>query len=85
MSIGEEVVKTYKMVKEAGFEVVDVIFEGSMTVKGKDVLAQLEELAGKNKALGMVKVIYSAGPDKLRQIEIPVGDLVPSMEPESTI
>jgi hypothetical protein len=77
MAMKEEVVKTYKMVKDAGFDVVDVIFEGSMTVKGKEILGQLEDLSSNNKAIGVVKVIYSAGTDKLRQIEIPVGELVP--------
>lgn len=83
MAVKEEVMKTYKMVKDAGFEVVDVIFEGSMTVKGRDILGQIEELAISNKALGVVKVIYSAGSDKMRQIEIPVGELVPEIEPEN--
>jgi len=81
MPMHEEVVKTYKMVKDAGFDVVDVIFEGSMTVKGKDILAQLEELAGTNKAIGVIKVIYSTGADRIRQIEIPVGEIVPEEQP----
>ncbi len=80
MPVKEEVMKTYKMVKDAGFDVVDVIFEGSMTVKGKDLLAQLEELAISNKALGVVSVIYSAGQDKVRKIDIPVGEIVPESE-----
>jgi hypothetical protein len=80
MAMREEVMKTYKMVKEAGFEIIDVIFEGSMTVQGKDILGQIEDLAVGNKAVGVVKVIYSAGSDKLRQIEIPVGELVPESE-----
>ena len=80
MPVKEEVMKTYKMVKDAGFDVVDVIFEGSMTVKGKDLLAQLEELAVSNKAIGVVSVIYSAGTDKVRKIDIPVGELVPESE-----
>ena len=85
MAMREEVMKTYKMVKDAGFDIIDVIFEGSMTVKGKDILSQLEELSAGNKAVGVVKVIYSAGSDKLRQIEIPVGELVPETEPETPV
>jgi len=85
MAMREEVMKTYKMVKDAGFDVIDVIFEGSMTVKGKDILGQLEELSVGNKAVGVVKVIYSAGTDKLRQIEIPVGELVPETESETPV
>lgn len=81
----DEVMKTYKMVKDAGFEVVDVIFEGSMTVKGKEVLSQLEELSATNKAIGVVRVIYSAGSDKMRQIEIPVGAIVPESEENTVI
>lgn len=85
MAMREEVMKTYKMVKDAGFDVIDIIFEGSMTVKGKDILGQLEELSAANKAVGVVKVIYSAGTDKLRQIDIPVGELVPETEPETPV
>ena len=75
--IGEEVTKTYKMVKDAGFEVVDVVFEGAMTVEKKDILAVLQGLAEENKAMGSVKIIYSVAQDQLRTIEIPVGEVVP--------
>jgi len=85
MSMREEVMKTYKMVKDAGFDVVDVIFEGSMTVKGKELLGQIEELAVTNKAVGVVRVVYSSGTDKLRQIEIPVGELVPETAEDQVI
>jgi len=85
MPMREEVMKTYKMVKDAGFDVVDVIFEGSMTVKGKELLGQIEELAVTNKAVGVVRVVYSSGTDKLRQIEIPVGELVPETAEDQVI
>lgn len=75
--IGEEVTKTYKMVKDAGFEVVDVVFEGAMTVEKKDILAVLQGLAEEQKAMGSVKIIYSVAPDQLRTIEIPVGEVMP--------
>ena len=80
MAMKEEVVKTYKMLKDAGFEMVDIIFEGSMAVKKQDVLSQIEELASKNKAMGVVKILYSSGQENFRQIEIPVGEIVPREE-----
>ena len=57
----EEVTKTYRMIKEAGFEIVDVIFEGAMTVKGKELLGQIEALSTERKAIGVVRIVYSAG------------------------
>lgn len=75
--IGEEVTKTYKMLKDAGFEIVDVVFEGAMTVEKKDMLAILESLASEQKAMGSVKIIYSTAPEQLRTIEIPVGEALP--------
>ncbi len=75
--IGEEVTKTYKMLKDAGFEVADVVFEGAMTVEKKDILAVLEGLANEKKAMGTIRIIYSVAADQLRTIEIPVGEVVP--------
>lgn len=83
MGVHEEVMKTYKMVKEAGFNVLDIIFEGAMTVKAKDVLNQLENLAKDRKAMGVVKIIYSVDSNQLRTIEIPVGEPFPETQ-EST-
>lgn len=80
MGVNAEVVKTYKMLKDADFEVLDVIFEGAMAVKDKSSLDILEDLASKKKAMGVIRVVYSAGKDQLRTIEIPVGPPLPEVE-----
>lgn len=80
MGVQDEVVSTYRMVKNAGFEILDVIFEGAMTVQGKEVLSQLDGLAAKKRAMGVVRVVYSAGENKTRTIEIPVGEVLPELE-----
>ena len=79
MGTHEEVVKTYKMLKDANFEVLDMIFEGAMTVKDKEVLQSLETLATKKKAMGVIRVVYAAGENQVRTIEIPVGEPFPEM------
>lgn len=80
----EEVVKTYKMLKDNGFEIVDIIFEGAMTVKDKDVLARLDTLARDKKATGLIRIIYATGENQIRAIEIPVGELLPEVQGEQT-
>ena len=84
MTVEEEVMKTYRMLKDANFEVLDMIFEGAMTVKDKGTLASLEELASKKKAMGAIRVVYSAGKDKVRVIEIPVGEPLPELSEEGS-
>ncbi|MBI4214809.1 hypothetical protein HY546_02335 [archaeon] len=79
MGMTDEVLKTYTMVKNAGFEVEDVIFEGAMRVKGKELLQHIEELASKKKAVGTIKIAYSAGENQARTIEIPVGEPFPEV------
>jgi hypothetical protein len=80
MTVGDEVSKTYKMVKDAGFEIVDVIFEGAMTVKGKELLGQLEDLSKDRRAMGVIRIIYTSGKEQMRTIEIPVGAPLPELE-----
>ncbi len=77
MRITEEVPATYNMLKNADFEIVDVVFEGAMTVKGKELLTEIENLANEKKAIGTIKLIYGTGQNSVRTIEIPVG---PSLE-----
>ena len=72
--IKEEVVKIYGMIKDSGYEVVDVIFEGAMTVKKKELISQIEELAEQKKAMGVIRIIYTPGENRIRTIEIPVGE-----------
>ena len=77
MEISEEVVKTFKMLEDAGFEVVDVIFEGYLSLEEKKLVEKIQELAKERKAVGTIKLIYAVGKDEYRSIEIPVGELVP--------
>jgi len=77
MTVSEEVSKTFNMVKAAGFDIIDVIFEGAMTVKGKELLSKIEELSNERRAMGVIRLVYSTGGDQVRTIEIPVGNIVP--------
>lgn len=82
MSMQEEVVKTFNMVKSAGFKVVDVIFEGAMTVQGKGLLDQLDVLSKDRKATGIIRIVYSlteGDGEQIRVIEIPVGEAMPEI------
>lgn len=79
MGMADEVLRTYEMVKNAGYTVEDVVFEGAMRVKGKELLQHIEDLAVKKKAIGTVKIIYSSGENKERTIEIPVGEAMPEV------
>ena len=80
MGMQEEVTKTYKMLKDAGFAVSDIVFEGAMTVKGKELLTQLEGMAVEKKAIGVIRVVYTSGENQVRTIEIPVGEALPELE-----
>ncbi|MBS3060240.1 MAG: hypothetical protein J4432_01880 [DPANN group archaeon] len=73
MKITDEVPKTYNMLKQADFEIVDVVFEGAMTIKGKHILTEIEDLASENKATGTIRMVYETGDNEARAIEIPVG------------
>ena len=83
MTMQEEVMKTYKMLKDSNFEVLDIIFEGAMTVKDKAILESLANLASKKKAMGTVRIVYSYGENQMRTIEIPVGEPLPELSGES--
>jgi len=83
MKITEEVPTTYEMLKNTNFEILDVVFEGAMTIKGKEILTEIEDLAQDNKAMGTIKLIYSTGNNEARIIEIPVGPTFEEFEKAS--
>ncbi len=73
MKVKDEVLSTIDMLKKAGFTPIDAVFEGALGVKEDATLAFMDKLNDKNLASGVVRVIYSAGDDQVRFVEIPVG------------
>ncbi len=71
MTMEDEVKQTYKMLKDAGLDVVEIIFEGGLSVKNTDILKLLQELVDQGKAYGVVHVIYTTKEGKQRVIDIP--------------
>ncbi|RLG21126.1 hypothetical protein DRN74_03770 [Candidatus Micrarchaeota archaeon] len=80
MGMKDEVVKSYKMLKEAGFKVEDIIFEGAMSVKAKDILDRIERLSNERSAFGNIRIVYSVDKNQTRNIVIPVGKAMPEVE-----
>ncbi len=77
MELADEVVKTFKMLEDNGFSVVDVIFEGYISLEKKELIEKIQELAKERKAVGNIKLVYRVDDEEYRSIEIPVGELVP--------
>lgn len=73
MKVKEEVLKVIDILKKGGFEPVDAVFEGAIGVKEDTTLAFMDKLNDSNMASGVIRVIYSAGNDQVRFVEIPVG------------
>ena len=73
MKVKEEVLKVIDALKAAGFTPVDAVFEGALGVKEDTTLAFMDKLNDNNMVSGVVRVIYSAGGDQVRFVEIPVG------------
>ncbi len=73
MKVKEEVLTVIEALKKAGFTPVDAVFEGAVGVKEDTTLAFMDKLNDNNLVSGVVRVIYSAGGDQVRFVEIPVG------------
>ena len=71
MTVEDEVKQTYKMLKDAGMNVAEIIFEGGFSVKNTDALHQLQEMVNSGKAYGVVHVVYTTPDGKQRMIDIP--------------
>ncbi|MDN5358330.1 MAG: hypothetical protein PWP76_173 [Candidatus Diapherotrites archaeon] len=81
MKASEEVIKTLEMLKSAGFEPVDAIFKGMITVMNKSQLEWIQGLADAKEAVGTITIIYKTPDGDVRTIEIPVGE-IPGEEEE---
>ncbi len=75
MQIKEEVLKVIDALKSQGFEPADAVFEGAIGVKEDTTLAVMDELDKKQLVSGVIRVIYTAGKNNVRFVEIPVGSL----------
>lgn len=53
MAFEDEVKTTYKMLKENNFKVAEIIFEGGISVKDTQALAQLQQWSDSGKAFGL--------------------------------
>lgn len=73
MKLKDEIEKTINALKQNGFNPVDAVFEGAIGVKEDTTLAFMEKLDEAKMANGVIRVIYTAGEDAVRFIEIPVG------------
>ncbi len=73
MKVKEEVLKVIDALKKAGFEPVDAVYEGAVGVKENEVLDFMDALNDKQLVSGVIRVIYTAGADQVRFVEIPVG------------
>jgi len=82
MTLQDEVVKTYNMIKNADFQLMDIMFEGVISVKNKELLSKIEELSESKKAIGTMKIVYTSGENQIRTIEIPVGLPLPELRDE---
>lgn len=73
MGFSDEVMKTINMLKSAENSIADIVFEGALSVKKKEVLMSLQGLETSGEAIGVIRVGYLTPDKKLRVIEIPVG------------
>jgi hypothetical protein len=74
-SMEQEIIDTYKLLKQGGFNVVEIVFEGGISVKDKSVLKQLQVLVDSEKAFGVAKIVYLSKDGSPRMIEIPSREL----------
>jgi len=75
-----EIDKVSKMLKAAGFKVLDVQFEGAVEAMDNRVVAVINKMAQTQQAFGVFRIYYETDGDS-RMIEIPVG-AAPEMPPE---
>ncbi len=82
MNAEEEVIKTIEALRSAGFEPVDAIFKGMITVMKKSQLQWIQQLADAKEAVGTITIIYKTPDGDVRTIEIPIGN-IPEEEGEA--
>jgi sensor histidine kinase regulating citrate/malate metabolism len=71
MTMEDEVKQTYKILKDGGMNVVEIVFEGGFSVKNTDMLKLLQEMVNQGKAYGVVHVVYQTPEGAQRMIDIP--------------
>jgi|GEM_PF-1500785 len=67
-----EIDKVSKMLKDAGFKMLDVQFEGVVEAMDARVTAVINKMAEDQQAFGVFRIYYECEGDT-RMIEIPVG------------
>jgi len=67
----QEVKETYKMLKDSGLNVIEIVFEGGLSVKNTEILKLLQQLVDQGKAYGVVHIIYTNKEGAQRMIDIP--------------
>jgi uncharacterized protein YqgV (UPF0045/DUF77 family) len=67
-----EIDKVSKMLKDSGFKLVDVQFEGVVEAMDARVTAVINKMAETQQAFGVFRIYYECEGDT-RMIEIPVG------------
>ncbi len=77
-----EIDKVEKMLKSAGFKMLDVQFEGAVEAVDNRVVAVINKMARTQQAFGVFRVYYEAEGDS-RMIEIPVGQMPEDMQQEA--
>ncbi|MEK6923923.1 MAG: hypothetical protein AABW54_01640 [Candidatus Micrarchaeota archaeon] len=82
MKVSEEIQKTIKALKDNGFSPVDAVFEGAVGVKEDTTLAFLDKLNEAQLINGVIRVIYTAGDDQIRFVEVPVGQPQEAQPPQ---
>ncbi|MDP2717634.1 MAG: hypothetical protein Q8P02_02740 [Candidatus Micrarchaeota archaeon] len=73
MAIKDEVLQMLEMLKKAGLNPVDAVFEGAVGVKEDTVLGFMDKLDEKQLVSGVIRIIYTSGENHIRFVEIPVG------------
>ncbi len=74
MKAEDEVIKTIEALKAAGFEPVDAIFKGMITVMKKSQLQWIQQLADAQEAVGTITIVYKTPDGGVRTVEIPIGE-----------
>lgn len=82
MAVKDEVMKTVTALKNAGFTPMDIIFEGAISVKGGKVLEALDEAVTEKAISGVIRIVYAAGENAIRFVEIPLGEMPPQQQKE---
>jgi len=75
MTVKEEVLKMVSALKNSGFQPMDIIFEGAISVKGEKILDALDEAVAEKAISGVVRIVYLAGENAVRFVEIPLGEI----------